>query len=373
MALQLLEITHKVGAETHLSDINLTLESGLTVLIGHTLSGKTTLMRLMAGLDTPTSGRILVDGRDVTGMSVRKRNVAMVYQQFINYPQMTVYANIASPLKLSGVDKAEIDRRVRETAEMLHIEPLLERLPIELSGGQQQRTAIARALVKQADLLLFDEPLVNLDYKLREELRSEMREIFKRRKAIVVYATTEPLEALLLGGNVAVLDAGCVLQQGSTIEVYHKPASVRVAQVFSDPSMNMVDGTIEASEAHLGGSVRMPLTGHLAQLATGQYRFGIRANHLSIVPDTADDVVFDAAIELAEMSGSETFIHVTHSGVSWVVQTEGIHSLDLGKKICVYVNPRFLFVFDQTGRLVAAPVKRGSLSTSDQEISHGTY
>jgi glycerol transport system ATP-binding protein len=147
----------------------------VTVLLGATQAGKTTLMRVMAGLDAPSAGRVLVDGRDVTGVPVRERNVAMVYQQFINYPSMTVADNIASPLKLrGGLRQGGIAQRVRELAEKLHIEPFLDRLPAELSGGQQQRVALARALAKKAPLMLLDEPLVNLDYKLREELRDEL-------------------------------------------------------------------------------------------------------------------------------------------------------------------------------------------------------
>ncbi|MBW2585069.1 MAG: ABC transporter ATP-binding protein, partial [Deltaproteobacteria bacterium] len=175
MGLSLQNIDKIVGREIHLKDVNLEFERGSrNVLLGRTLSGKTSLLRIISGLDRPTRGKILIDGKDVTGVSVRKRSVAMVYQQFINYPSLTVYKNIASPLKIARVKKTEIDRRVREIAEMLHIEDLLDRLPNELSGGQQQRTAIARALVKDTDLLLLDEPLVNLDYKLREELRVEL-------------------------------------------------------------------------------------------------------------------------------------------------------------------------------------------------------
>ena len=187
MSLSLEGITKKVGLETHVDNVSLSFEPGSrNVLLGRTLAGKTSLLRLMAGLDRPTSGRVLVNGKDVTGKSVRKRSIAMVYQQFINYPSLTVYKNIASPLKIAGLEKAEIDRRVREIAEMLHIENLMDRLPAELSGGQQQRIAIARALVKETELLLLDEPLVNLDYKLREELRAELQDIFERREAIVV-------------------------------------------------------------------------------------------------------------------------------------------------------------------------------------------
>ncbi len=373
MALQLQNVTHKVGADTHLYDIDLTLEPGLTVLIGRTLSGKTSLMRLMAGLDRPTTGRVVIDGRDVTGESVQKRNVAMVYQQFINYPSMTVYDNIASPLKIAGIDKREIDRRVRDVVEMLHLEPFLKRLPDELSGGQQQRTAVGRALVKDAELLLFDEPLVNLDYKLREELRTEMREIFKRRKAIVVYATTEPLEALLLGGHSLVLDEGRVLQFAGTLDVFHNPASARVGQIFSDPPMNMIDGVVDGNDAVLGQDVRAPLTGHLQGLPAGRYQFGVRANHLSITPHSADDIGIPAHTELAEVSGSETFIHVAHHGVSWVVQEEGVHSLGLGREIRIFLDPHFLFAFDEAGRLAAAPTHRNRAAATALEVSHGAH
>ena len=236
MGLLLQNVDKIVGREIHLKNVSLEFESGSrNVLLGRTLAGKTSLLRIMAGIDRPSRGKIEIDGKDVTGMWVRRRNVAMVYQQFINYPSLTVYNNIASSIKVSGVHKAEIDRRVRETAKMLHIEDLLDRLPAELSGGQQQRIVIARALGKDTQLLLLDEPLVNLDYKLREELRIELQEIFERRAAIVVYTTTEPAEALMLGGNVVVLHEGRVLQTGVTPDVYHNPCNTRVAEVFSDP------------------------------------------------------------------------------------------------------------------------------------------
>ncbi|MFN7051177.1 MAG: ABC transporter ATP-binding protein, partial [Gemmobacter sp.] len=209
MALELQGVTRMVGGRIHIHPTTLTLQRGtMNVLLGPTLSGKTSLMRLMAGLDAPTTGRIIWEGKDVTGMRVQDRGVAMVYQQFINYPGMTVYDNIASPLRLLGRDKAEIDRKVRETAEMMRLTPMLSRKPLELSGGQQQRCALARALVKGAGLVLLDEPLANLDYKLREELRVEIPRIFEASGAIFVYATTEPEEALLLGGHTATLWEG---------------------------------------------------------------------------------------------------------------------------------------------------------------------
>lgn len=373
MTLKLENVSKRVDRNQHLYPIDLDLQPGLNVLIGPTLAGKTSLMRLMAGLDKPSSGRVLVDGRDVTNEPIQKRSVAMVYQQFINYPSFTVYDNIASPLKLAGLSKADVERRVMEVASLMHLEPYLKRLPGELSGGQQQRTAMARALAKDAELLLFDEPLVNLDYKLREELRAEMREIFQRRQAVVVYATTEPLEALLLGGTSTVLDAGRVLQHGPTLEVYHQPATVRAGQIFSDPPINTMLGKVADGQAWLGEHIHFPLIGHLADLAPGSYQFGVRANHLFIAPSSAEDVEITAVTELAEVNGSETFIHITHHGTYWVVQEEGVHTLGLGREIQIYVHPRHLFVYDESDRLVAAPKLEQRLAEAVPEVSYGTH
>ena len=219
MTVTLDNVTRAVDGIPAIRDVSLTLERGtLSVLLGPTLSGKTSIMRLLAGLDKPTSGRVLVDGKDVTGFDVRKRSVAMVYQQFINYPSLSVYENIASPLRVQGKPRAEIESRVQEAARLLKLEPYLNRTPLQLSGGQQQRTAIARALVKGADLVLLDEPLANLDYKLREELRTELPRIFEASGAIFVYATTEPSEALLLGGRTICMWEGEILQTGDTVE-----------------------------------------------------------------------------------------------------------------------------------------------------------
>ncbi|MDA3902979.1 MAG: ABC transporter ATP-binding protein [Desulfuromusa sp.] len=356
MAMTLENVTKIVAKECHIDNISLQLEPGtFNILLGRTLSGKTTLMRLMAGLERPSQGRILIDGQDMTRIPVRKRDVAMVYQQFINYPSMTVYKNIASPLRLAKVAGKEIDRRVREVAEVLHIDALLDRFPNELSGGQQQRTAIARALVKDTELLLLDEPLVNLDYKLREELRIEMREIFKRRKSIVIYATTEPLEALALGGNTAVLHEGHLEQFGSTIDVYQHPQSTRIAQAFSDPAMNFFNGTIDSGTLQLGNKEPMPLRHHLEELPPGSYQFGMRPSHLHLQRKSDDDIEFQTTIDLIEISGSETFIHIIHNGHTWISQQQGIHAYQMGQPIQAYVDLAQLYVFNLDGHRVASP------------------
>jgi glycerol transport system ATP-binding protein len=356
MGLSLQNIDKIVSREIHLKDVSLDFESGSrNVLLGRTLAGKTSLLRIMAGIDRPTHGKILIDGKDTTGVWVRKRSIAMVYQQFINYPSLTVYKNIASPLKVSGVSKTEIDRRVRETAEMLHLEDLLDRLPAELSGGQQQRIAIARALVKDAHLLLLDEPLVNLDYKLREDLRTELQEIFERREAIVVYTTTEPTEALMLGGNVVVMDEGRVLQTGATPDVYHNPANTKVAEVFSDPPINYLSCTVREQTARLGDDIQFRLIDHIQSLPAGQYSFGVRSNHLFLTRSNSDDSEIRTKVELAEINGSETFIHVNYNGSKLVVQEDGVHPHRIGSEISIYVNPCCFFAFDEKGTLVASP------------------
>ena len=354
MQLTLERVTKKVGAQTWLYEQSIAPRSGaVTVLLGATQSGKTSLMRLMAGLDTPTGGKVLVDGKDVTGMSVRDRNIAMVYQQFINYPSLTVAANIASPLKLRG--EKDIDAKVRALADKLHIGMFLDRLPAELSGGQQQRVALARALAKNAPLMLLDEPLVNLDYKLREGLREELAQLFASGDSTVIYATTEPGEALLLGGYTAVMDAGELLQYGPTAEVFHAPQSLRVARAFSDPPMNLLAGTVVAGGVQLttGPMLRMVLPANM----TGQVTVGLRSSALN-VGDGEGDIALPGQVELAEISGSDTFVHVETAVGELVAQLTGVHRFDLGASITLYFSAAHAYVFDAAGQLAVAPAWR---------------
>ena len=355
MELTLERIEKQVGAQTHLYPLDLALVPlAVTVLLGATQAGKTTLMRLMAGLDVPSKGRVKADGVDVTGLPVRERNVAMVYQQFINYPSMTVADNIASPLKLRG--EKGIDARVNELAAKLHIEPFLKRLPAELSGGQQQRVALARALAKKAPLMLLDEPLVNLDYKLREELRDELSQLFASGQSTVVYATTEPTEALLLGGYTAVMDGGELLQYGPTAEVFHRPLSVRVARAFSDPPMNLIAARASAGGVTLRGDVALALALALAlpNEASGALTVGVRAGALR-VHARPGDLALPGQVELAEIAGSDTFVHV-HTAIGEVVaQLTGVHVFALGAAVTLYLDPAQAYVFGADGGLLVAP------------------
>lgn len=238
---------------------------------------------------------------------------------------------------------------------MLHLESMLDRLPTELSGGQQQRCAIARALIKDSTLLLLDEPLVNLDYKLREELQVDLQDIFKERDAVVVYTTTEPGEALKLGGNIAVLDEGHVIQTGITSQVYHKPATVKVAEVFSDPPINLLPAKVKDGSLTLGKDVKIQLDGHLKPLSSGNYVVGIRSNHLYLNPQNGKDVMLESRVELAEINGSETFIHAEYESKKLVLQEVGIYSKKINSKVMIYIDPANLFVFSESGTLILSP------------------
>ncbi len=357
MTVTLDHVTRVVEGMPTIRDISLTLQKGtLNVLLGPTLSGKTSIMRLLAGLDKPTTGKVLVDGKDVTGVDVRQRSVAMVYQQFINYPSLTVYENIASPLRVQGKPREEIKKRVAEAARLLRLEPYLDRTPLQLSGGQQQRTAIARALVKGADLVLLDEPLANLDYKLREELRAELPRIFEASGAIFVYATTEPTEALLLGGNTVCMWEGQALQAGETSRVYRRPQTLRVAQVFSDPPLNIVAIEKKSGQIAYAGGVAAPATGLYAALPDGPYRVGFRAHQLEVARSIPGRHAFHATVTVTEITGSESFVHLTREGSNWVAVLHGVHEFEPGQLLDAALDPDNVFVFDASDRLVAAPV-----------------
>jgi glycerol transport system ATP-binding protein len=361
MMLTLAGIGFRRGSQTWLHPLDLTLQAGApNVLLGATGAGKTTLLRLMAGLEIPTEGRLKVGERDLTGVPVRRRSVAMVYQQFINYPSMTVFENIASPLRVRRQPEAQVRARVGEIAEVLRLSPLLSRLPSELSGGQQQRTALARALARDAELLLLDEPLANLDYKLREELREELAQLFARQHTTVVYATTEPLEALQMGGYTSVLEAGRLLQTGETARVFARPASLAAARAFSDPPLNLLPGLWQGGSRQLqlaaGTVLQLPASVE-QRLGDGPLplQLGIRPQQLGLVPRSQKSCALEGAVELAEISGSDTYLHVRHAETLLVAQVPGVHPLPMGSRCTLYVDPAVLHGFAADGGPLFAP------------------
>jgi glycerol transport system ATP-binding protein len=354
--LELRGIELRVDGQTHIHPVNVALApQGFNILLGPTLAGKTTLMRLMAGLLKPTAGELWFDGRDVTGVPVRARGVAMVYQQFINYGHLSVFENIASPLRVARASRAEIKARVGRIAELLQLSPLLDRRPAELSGGQQQRTALARALVKDAGLVLLDEPLANLDYKLREALREELPRLFADRDCTVVYATTEPTEALLLGGHTATVHEGRVTQFGATSDVYRRPTDLLAARAFSDPPMNCAPVLKRGGRFELADVTSWPCERGLALLADGAYTLGLRPHRVQPLAGGADGAIrVEGRVAIAEISGSESVVHFDLRGHTWVSQSHGVCGYDVGATAAFGLDVSRALYFAPDGRCVGS-------------------
>lgn len=354
MVLELKNVTKRVGSDIHIKETNLRLEPGhFNVLLGETGAGKTSLIKLMAGLDRVATGQIIMDGRDVTHLTTQKRNISLVHQFFVNYPHMSVFDNIASPLKIAGMGRDEIRHRVEETADILQLRPMLDRRPSELSGGQQQRTALARAIAKESHAVFLDEPLANLDYKLREELRDQLPELFAGRGAVVVYATSEPEEALLLGGKTGLMNDGRVTQFGSTAEIYRNPQDLVSAEVFSDPPINIAPVTKQGQEIRISPEVSWPLEGAAAALADGDYTVAIRPNHVTPVRHADNHVAMTGTVQVTELSGSESSAHFLLGNRSWVSLAPGVHPYEVGEDHQFFLDPSKCFYFAPDGSFVA--------------------
>ncbi len=347
------DLQKSFGGVTATDNVSLQVEEGeCHAVIGPNGAGKTTLIKLMAGLEVATEGRVLFDDQDVTRVSTKRRNISLVHQFFINYPNMTVYENIASPLRVAGMKTDEIKRRAGEAAELMRLTPMLDRRPDELSGGQQQRTALARAIVKDSRLVLLDEPLANLDYKLREELRDELPRLFADKGAVVVYATSEPHEALLLGGHTACMAEGRITQFGPTADIYRNPSDLPTAQVFSDPPINAAKVQKQGADIVMG-TARWSAAGPIASAPDGDYTMGVRPHYVSPVPDQSG-VQLTGRVLVTELSGSESVAHFDLSGDAWVSQSHGVHPYQVGEAHDFYVDTSGCLYFDAAGRLIAA-------------------
>jgi glycerol transport system ATP-binding protein len=345
-------ISLTVDGECYLRNLSFELPSqGFFTIIGRTRAGKTTLLRVLAGLQNIDKGRLTLDGEDMTNIPPWKRNVGMVYQQFINYPHLNNFDNIAFPLRRAGYTKAKIDEAVSRIATLLKIEAFLFKRPSELSGGQQQRIALARALVKDSQLLVLDEPLVNLDYKLREQLREEFKKVFnEQNERLVIYSTTDPLEAMELDGTVIVIDEGEIQQIGHPREIYYRPANTRVATVFNDPPMNLMPGHVEDNQIKLSDGISTELPPHLAKLTGGNYTFGIRAADIHLQANA-----YIAKVDLAEINGSETILHINMGNIKLVLEQKGVHLYELGAQASINFDWEQLYAFDNQGNLTAYP------------------
>ncbi|MBR0670829.1 sn-glycerol-3-phosphate ABC transporter ATP-binding protein UgpC [Neoroseomonas soli] len=302
-------VTKSFGATKVLHGIDLAVADGeMVVIVGASGCGKSTLLRIVAGLETPTGGKVLIEGRDVTPLEPADRDIAMVFQTYALYPHMSVFDNMAYGLKIRGLPKAEIRARVQEAADLLSIGQLLERKPRQLSGGQRQRVAMGRAIVRHPKLFLFDEPLSNLDAKLRVQMRAEIRRLQKRLSVTSLFVTHDQVEAMTLGDRLVVMHEGRAAQIGTPMEVWSRPADTYVASFIGSPAMNFLPATLTegGAAARLAGGAVWRFTDGARPGGDGRaVTLGIRPEHL--LADGADGLPL--AIELAEPMGSETVVH----------------------------------------------------------------
>ncbi len=337
----------KSFGDTHvLSRTDLTIEDGeFVVIVGPSGCGKSTLLRLIAGLETPDAGHIAIGGRDVTDAAPADRGVAMVFQSYALYPHLTVAGNIAFPLKVAGRPKREIAKRVATVAASLDLIELLDRKPRALSGGQRQRVSIARAIVRQPQVLLLDEPLSNLDSELRVRMRHEFARLHQQLGATMIYVTHDQLEAMTLANRIVVMAGGRVEQVGAPLDLYARPANLAVAKAIGSPAMNLIPVTVVAPDA-----VRLPdgaVVTVVARGVTGSVAtLGIRPEHLF-----ADDSgTLAGAVELFERLGPLSFAHLGTRPDTIVAQLPGDRRVMLGETLRFGVDPADTHLFDAEGR-----------------------
>jgi multiple sugar transport system ATP-binding protein len=328
--IQLRDVNKSFGATIIIPKINLDIENGeFVVFVGPSGCGKSTLLRLIAGLEDTTSGKIMIDGRDVTDEAPAKRKLAMVFQSYALYPHMTVAKNIAFPLKMAGEEPAVIDKKVADAARILNLSNYLDRRPGQLSGGQRQRVAIGRAIVRQPAAFLFDEPLSNLDAALRGTMRLEISELHQQLGTTMVYVTHDQVEAMTMADKIVVLNAGVIEQVGSPLELYRSPKNLFVAGFIGSPKMNFIEGP-EAAR-HKAATI------------------GVRPEHIAVA--TSPNGGWKGEVGVAEHLGADTFIHVSTDGVGTInVRASGEVPVSHGDTVYLTPDPSKIHRFDAEGR-----------------------
>jgi multiple sugar transport system ATP-binding protein len=321
-------VAKRFGEHEVIPDIELDIADGeFAVFVGPSGCGKSTLLRLIAGLEDASAGRVVIDGADVTALPPAKRGLAMVFQSYALYPHMSVYSNIAFPLKMAGLDKASIDRKVRAAAGVLNLTSYLDRKPRQLSGGQRQRVAIGRAIVREPKAFLFDEPLSNLDAALRVNMRLEISELHQTLKTTMIYVTHDQVEAMTLADKIVVLNAGRVEQVGSPLDLYRAPANLFVAGFIGSPKMNFIEGP-EAAKRRAN-------------------TIGVRPEHLRVTRETGEWL---GTVGVAEHLGSDTFLHVHVDGIGQLTaRSEGEFGIQHGERAYLTPDPARIHRFDAKG------------------------
>ncbi|HMF68213.1 MAG TPA: ABC transporter ATP-binding protein [Phyllobacterium sp.] len=325
------KVSKSFGTTSVIPEIDLEIDDGeFVVFVGPSGCGKSTLLRMIAGLEDLSGGRIIIDGKDMSSEAPAKRGLSMVFQSYALYPHMSVYGNIAFPLKMDGQDKAAIDKKVKDAANILNLTNYLDRRPGQLSGGQRQRVAIGRAIVRQPKAFLFDEPLSNLDAALRGNMRLEISDLHHQLKTTMIYVTHDQVEAMTMADKIVVLNAGRIEQVGSPLELYKSPKNVFVAGFIGSPRMNLVEG----QEAAKQNAVTL----------------GVRPEHVRI---SKTEGAWKGTVGVTEHLGSDTFIHVQVDGVGKItVRTDGDFTTDFGQQVFLTPEPARLHRFDANGQAI---------------------
>ena len=357
---RLVGLTKFFGKVRAIEDINLYVHDGeFMTLLGPSGCGKTTTLRCIAGLEAPTRGEVYIGGQLVNDLPPKDRNVAMVFQNWALYPHMTVYDNIAFPLKIRRYPREEIRRKVLEVARMLKIEDLLDRKPSELSGGQQQRVALGRALVREPSVFLLDEPLSNLDAKLRVYMRAELKALQRRLGVTTIYVTHDQVEAMTMSDRIAVMNEGRIQQVGRPEEVYEKPANVFVAGFIGSPPMNFIEGSLVEDEGRLlldTSYFRLDLS-HLAEVvkekATGsELILGVRPEHIKLLKEPIEGAV-EASVYVLEPLGREVIVDLEVGDVIFKVREEAGFRAEPGERLWMVFDKEKIHLFDKrTGKAI---------------------
>jgi inositol-phosphate transport system ATP-binding protein len=355
------EVTKRFGKVVAVDHVSTVFEDGrFTVLLGPSGSGKSTILYLIAGIYKPTSGRILFGDRDVTHLPPRERNVGLVFQNYALYPHMTVYDNIAFPLRLRRVPEPEINTRVNNVARLLRIEQLLDRYPAQLSGGQQQRVALARALVKEPDVLLLDEPLSNLDALLRLTIRAELKRLQRKLGITAIHVTHDQAEAMSMADKVVIIEAGRLQQEGPPEEVYHRPRNIFVASFLGNPPANLIPAKVAYSDGHpvlrLAGTLFRPSERHAEKIREAGLESlvaAFRPEHARLAkepPEAVEDLVIEATVYVVEPLGRENIVTLEAEAAPIKVVTPPDLKPDVGDTYYVHVPRSRILLFDpETG------------------------
>ena len=352
---ELRRVTKRYGSVTAISDLTLTVDKGsFTALLGPSGCGKSTLLRMIAGLEAITAGQCFIDGVDVSDLPPAKRRIAMVFQSYALYPHMTVRQNIAFSLSVAGQPKKVQNDRALEVARILQLEPYLDRRPAELSGGQRQRVAIGRALVRKPEAFLFDEPLSNLDAKLRVQMRLELAKLHADLGTTMIYVTHDQTEAMTLADKIVVLDKGVISQVGSPLDLYNAPANKFVAAFIGSPGMNFFNVDIAAINGKAasivlpgGQKAEAPVRTDAADLRSAE--LGVRPEHLILVDPDDAAAVFGGAVRIVEHLGNSTLVYVDTAAGQLIVEGEGNLKVKSGETVGLKLNEEHAHLFGATG------------------------